>query len=128
MRRFVILMTVALFSASLAAGSQVYRWVDEDGNVHYSDRPPPGNAERVQIDRGAITFETLEDEDAEADNDGQMAEDFLARQCQLARDQLAEYEDADVLYRAGEDGDEELSEEEAALEIAELRGWINGNC
>jgi hypothetical protein len=41
---------IALF-AVLAAGvlpAQVYRWVDEDGVIHYSDTPHPG-AEEVQL-------------------------------------------------------------------------------
>lgn len=29
------------------AGAEIYRWVDEDGDVHYGDRPPKG-AERVE--------------------------------------------------------------------------------
>jgi len=40
-----IFLLLGLLAAS-AALSQAYRWVDEDGVVHYSDRPEPG-AERV---------------------------------------------------------------------------------
>ncbi len=39
------------FGALLLAGSvlaQAYRWVDEDGLVHYSDRPRPG-AEQIEL-------------------------------------------------------------------------------
>ncbi|MEM9172744.1 MAG: DUF4124 domain-containing protein [Pseudomonadota bacterium] len=45
-------MALALFLAS-AAAQQVYRWVDDDGVVHYSDQPPPVDArelESVDID------------------------------------------------------------------------------
>lgn len=35
-----LLMTLWLFAAPLA-GAQVYQWVDEDGNKHFSDKPPP---------------------------------------------------------------------------------------
>lgn len=37
----------ALAVASVALG-QAYRWVDEDGVVHFSDRPEPG-AEEIQL-------------------------------------------------------------------------------
>ncbi len=36
-------------SAAASAGVEVYRWVDDEGQVHYSDRPSPG-ADRVAID------------------------------------------------------------------------------
>ncbi len=42
-----ILLLLALLAAS-AALADAYRWTDEDGVVHYSDRPHPG-AERINI-------------------------------------------------------------------------------
>ncbi|MGB5354977.1 MAG: DUF4124 domain-containing protein [Woeseia sp.] len=39
---------VLLLLAAGAVSAQVYKWVDEDGVVHYSDQPAPG-AERVEI-------------------------------------------------------------------------------
>lgn len=39
MRRSIVL--AALLAAS-AAHAQVYRWVDEQGKVHYGERPPSG--------------------------------------------------------------------------------------
>ena len=42
-----ILLLVCLL-AGAATASEVYRWVDEDGIVHYSDQPQPG-AERVDL-------------------------------------------------------------------------------
>ncbi|MHB8667011.1 MAG: DUF4124 domain-containing protein [Burkholderiales bacterium] len=29
---------------ALPASAQMYKWVDSNGGVHYSDKPPPGNA------------------------------------------------------------------------------------
>ena len=43
--------TIIILISTLAAGTvlaQAYKWVDEDGVVHYSDRPHVG-AERVQL-------------------------------------------------------------------------------
>ncbi len=39
---------------SLALAATVYRWVDENGVVHYSDQPHP-NAEKLQV-HGAQTY------------------------------------------------------------------------
>ena len=40
-----------LFLALALGGADVYRWMDADGQAHYSDRPSPG-AERVAIEVG----------------------------------------------------------------------------
>ncbi len=42
-----ILLVVGLLAAT-AVAAQAYRWVDENGVVHYSDRPQPG-AEQVVL-------------------------------------------------------------------------------
>lgn len=34
--------------AGLAAADQVYKWVDSEGHVHFSQTPPPGAATAVQ--------------------------------------------------------------------------------
>jgi hypothetical protein len=43
-----ILVLLGLFIASLAAAEEAYVWTDEDGVVHYSDRPVPG-ATRIEL-------------------------------------------------------------------------------
>lgn len=54
-RRFISLCSAALWSASfagvLAAEGQLYRWVDDNGVVHYSDSIPP-----QQIEQGHTTL------------------------------------------------------------------------
>jgi hypothetical protein len=40
--------TLLLLVGSVALAATVYRWVDEDGVVHYSDQPHP-NAEKLQV-------------------------------------------------------------------------------
>lgn len=34
--------------ACAASAAEMYRWVDKDGKVHYSDSPPPASAKQVQ--------------------------------------------------------------------------------
>lgn len=46
MRRLV--WTLCLLASFTAGGTEVYRWVDGDGVVHFSDRPEEG-AERVEL-------------------------------------------------------------------------------
>ena len=43
-----ILLALCLLAATAALAQEAYRWVDEDGVVHYSDRPREG-AEPIQL-------------------------------------------------------------------------------
>ncbi|WP_297528120.1 DUF4124 domain-containing protein [Thiohalobacter sp.] len=46
-RTGLTLLLLALL-AGQAMAAEVYRWVDEDGTVHFGDQPPPG-AEKVEL-------------------------------------------------------------------------------
>ena len=52
MRQFTIAVAAMLVAANAAA--QMYRWVDKDGKVFYTDTPPPSAAKSVQK-RGAAS-------------------------------------------------------------------------
>ena len=43
---------VAALAAFPALADEIYRWVDEDGQVHYSDVPRDG-AEQVELEPGS---------------------------------------------------------------------------
>lgn len=47
MRSLAVLLALSLSGAVLASG--IYRWVDEQGNVHFGDLPPAEGAEPVQL-------------------------------------------------------------------------------
>lgn len=51
-KRLVILLLG--LSLGTAAFAQAYRWVDEDGVVHYSDRPQPG-AQQFELPEANVT-------------------------------------------------------------------------
>lgn len=42
MRRLLLclLLQASVFGAGTVNGAQVYRWVDQDGTIHFSDKPP----------------------------------------------------------------------------------------
>ncbi len=46
MKRLAIAVVAMLVAAT--AGAQMYRWVDKDGKVQYTDTPPPAAAKSVQ--------------------------------------------------------------------------------
>jgi hypothetical protein len=47
-KQSIILLILA--AALLVAGAQVYKWVDGEGNVHYSDQPPPEGLESEKLE------------------------------------------------------------------------------
>lgn len=49
-------IAVAVTAASVIAQSQVYRYVDKDGRVIYSDRAPPADSKDVQAKRLTANF------------------------------------------------------------------------
>ena len=53
---------LALLVAAPAGAQKVYRWVDEDGNVHYTESLPPGfkdTGHDVLNERGIVVDENL---------------------------------------------------------------------
>lgn len=48
MRLTYILVVLPLLLAGTASAAEMFRWVDADGKVHYTDAPPPPTAKNVQ--------------------------------------------------------------------------------
>ncbi len=50
-----------ILCAPLLAGAEMYRWVDENGRIHYGDRIPPkyAKSERDVLDNSGVVRETL---------------------------------------------------------------------
>jgi len=44
---------VLLGSLALPAAAAVYKWVDPQGRIHYSDRPPPPDGTLLSVDTSA---------------------------------------------------------------------------
>jgi hypothetical protein len=58
-RAAVVLVLLGASALALAQTQQVYRYVDKDGHVVYSDKPPPADAREAQAKRiGRNTIET----------------------------------------------------------------------
>lgn len=48
MKRLMVVVSLALCVA-LPASAQMYKWVDSNGKVHYSDKPPPSNIKTEKL-------------------------------------------------------------------------------
>lgn len=52
MKQIKLLLFIGMFLPILAVAGEVYKWVDEEGNVHFGDRPQPNvKSETVKIDK-----------------------------------------------------------------------------
>lgn len=50
----LLLLACMMLAGLPVANAEVYKWVDEDGNVHFTDTPPPKQkTEEVKIQRAA---------------------------------------------------------------------------
>lgn len=96
---------VVVFAAVLllsAGAQQLHRWVDSEGNVHYSDQPPPANARDIKTISGSGTRTNNKSEDSDEVED---APSYV--------DQEAEFQERQVM-KAEAEAKERQAEEEAA--------------
>ena len=74
MHKFLLVIFVMFSSVSLALGDAPYKWVDERGQVHYTDKPPNGPCEEIKIP------------DCPSEKDVQIMQERLERQKQLIKE------------------------------------------
>jgi len=90
---FSLVLTTVLLAGSIAdshAGKKMYRWVDENGKVFYSDKVPPSESkqERAILNEQGRKVDTLEraktqEEFVEAKRQAKLAEERRKREQQL---------------------------------------------
>lgn len=134
---------VLTFGLCLTAHADIWKWVDDQGVVHYGDMPAAEyakNAELVSYSHGSRPAATSSANQASANrgedaNPGETTEETRAREdaqayyCKQAQDIYRSYVDAPRLYRTGDDGQREyLSDEEAAAQIANAEASIAEWC
>ena len=132
----------------LPAAAEVYKWVDEDGKTHYSDRPIGEDATAMAItsrptDNARITaakqarVEQLareSEEQAQATEEAQRNAENDARReenCRRAREALASPQNAERLYIPLEDGgrqylDEQQVQDRRDRASKDVEEWCTG--
>lgn len=65
--RLITLSALLIGGSTLATAGDLYRWVDAQGQVHYSDEPPPADAREVKSmrNKGVDPSEQEQAEDSE---------------------------------------------------------------
>lgn len=141
--RKLIAIILLVFGPYLAANADIWKWVDENGNVHYSDTPAreyamnaervsygPGNRSASRSGNSRTNASRGNDIDPQETPEEERArEDAQAYYCNQARDIYHSYVDAPRLYRTGEDGEREyLSDQEAAAALASAKASVTEWC
>jgi hypothetical protein len=152
-RTTAVVVSILLALLSLTVGAQVYRWVDKDGKVQYSDQPPPSNvskSESVKINSSspspaasAATAKAAEAEKgkapdkskaSDADKAKQAAEQAKAAKqneefCRSARGQLRMLQEGGRIGTTSESGERALmSDEQIEAEKEKVQRQIAETC
>jgi predicted P-loop ATPase len=130
MIRLKLLAVGAMVVLSSMASAAVYRWVDADGKVHYTDKPV-ANAEPVNIQTGqpkdAVPLPSsvpAQDTNLTPEQRTQKAAD-----CEQKKKQLATYKDAAKIVETDSLGREhEYSEEEKQQLVKKTQQGMQESC
>lgn len=146
----VLALAAAATSASIAS-AEIYKWVDENGVVHYADQPQHRNAERSEIDsrrtddsaarerlqaslaQSAAQRERFREnrEPAEPDlvEQAKRTVELRRQSCVAAREKLTQFTQARRLYTLDEDGAKVyLNEEETNQARADVEAAVKEHC
>lgn len=149
-RTTALVATILLALLSLTVGAQVYRWVDKDGKVQYSDQPPPpgtGKAEVTRINAATPSgsaastapaaskaadkpkSNVVDAAKAKSSADDAKVAKENEEYCRTTRGQLKIMEDGGRVTRMNSAGEQEvMSDEQMASEAERLRKQLAENC
>ena len=139
----------ALVASGLAVAGEIYKWTDDDGNVHYEDRPV-GKTDMEHVDvLSRNTDNTVVQARLDADREARAASRQVASEappkmtreeirgeqqarqekCQQYRSQLESFLRSQRLYKEDNAGEREyLSEDEIMAARSRVEGQIQEYC
>ena len=141
------IIAVLLLLQAPVAGAEVYKWVDEAGNVHYGDRPDKAaGASEIQVDAPSLKtdigelreekrerlLEAMEEDRQELDRQRKQQQAERARrakQCKRLKNTYDRYRYASGVYRKDKEGNRSyFSNEQRAKKEAQLRKRMKEVC
>ncbi len=147
-----LLTIIFLLSTQLAIGTEVYRMVDENGRVVYSQIPPYKDAEKLKLkSSGADTNSTTSNSDLSLQERQQRYSDYLESErlerkqkrdeekqkkaelvanCHSVRAELSDMNQGGVLYYDLDENGERVYIDESRVEAKKqrLKKYLNRNC
>lgn len=151
-RKIIYYIFFALIVVSSSNAATVYKWVDEDGQVHYGSKPESKSAKEVKIknryiDSGTSTpplsaqervdkqkkfINALDAENksiSDAKRKKKEQEERKISRCNAARDQLKRREAASALYDLDEKGNRVLlNKKQYEIAMAQARARVEKWC
>ena len=116
-------LSILLLLPSLVFATNYYRWVDDKGGVHYSERPPV-NATSVDEFKSPLKPITRDEEDAKKPE----KPSFDAKNCQVAKDNLKILASNNRIH-VEEDGEKrQLTKDEIAQKKVEMQKNVEKYC
>ena len=147
-----LFVAVAVLLATATVAAQVYKWVDKDGKVQYSDTPPPPSASKAdpkKLNTGPVATpsaatapkslqERAKDADkrrsddaekAKKDEEAQKISKNNEERCKEAMRFKSDLDSGRPLYRNNDQGERTfMSEEERNAEIARVKSIMAEAC
>ncbi len=148
-RALALVLMLALTAVGTTAAGQIYKWTDEEGNVHFTDKPVAEEAERVAIQSRRTDPERVQamvqsradaaakaaEEEAAATPQGPTEEEIQARleerakRCATYRERLQRFVQSRRIYREDENGERVyLSEEEMQEAREKVENQVQEYC
>lgn len=144
-----IALLLTLTAGSSVLASEIYKWTDEDGNVHYGDRPTGANSEerlairsrptdpaRVQAQvQARLDSQQARAEQAAAEPAGPTPEELAAEarersaKCEIYKERLTSFVQSRHLYRLDEGGERiYLNEDEMQKARQKVQDQVEEYC
>ena len=143
-----IALATAICTALPAQAAKLYKWVDAEGNVTYSERrpPPESNAETIRLRSATLDssgaqerLDQLSDRVDEQNKDRDFAENSasataerderMASNCKIARDNMRILKTTSRIQDKDENGEAYFLDESAIqAKIAQTQQQIENNC
>jgi len=141
-----IILMIMLNFYSVYACAEIYKWVDEQGNINYGDKPVV-NSNEMQVDvkdKGNVKISNTREknrqklldayhQDQKRENkekqEQKKQKKKRQRDCVQAKDYMKTYERARSLYNLDKDGNRvTMTDKERKKSTAELKKYIQKNC
>ena len=146
MKHHIRILTVIIYVLSYPAwGGEIYKWVDDRGNVHFSDQP--GKSDSQQIDMPKFKTDPVLEQREQArqekakkeqtDNaaktadeaEAQKKEEQRKKNCITARERVEQLQTVRRLFRIDESGERhDLSDEERASALQKAQEDVKTWC
>lgn len=144
MKYYTISIAGLVLACATASASDVFKWVDSQGKVHYGDRPQGGAAQTLKIAPTPAVDESLrqrretpnkqpKQDEEEKKKPGQItsakeAQEQITKNCADAKRRLEKYQGATMLLEQGDNGERRILSDEERLKAigntkSEMEKW-----